>query len=163
MLGYRVGYAQCLRYLDRCEFDLYTDHKVLTWIFNATRRTSNAKLIRWAMELSQLRFKVFHKYGTSMGLVDGLYRLYTQTVSAISMSKLLNDADESTHSTVEVGEAAPPASAQLSSGCSLANPGDSNSVVSPEEEETSDQLLVSSVDVFGLQQTRFVEEQKRIP
>ncbi|KAE9338447.1 hypothetical protein PF008_g12056 [Phytophthora fragariae] len=45
-------------YLDRREFDLYTDHKALTWVFNEGNRTSNAKLARWTMELSQLRFKV---------------------------------------------------------------------------------------------------------
>jgi hypothetical protein len=45
-------------YPDRQEFDLYTDHKALTWVFSAENRTNNAKLARWAMELSQLRFKV---------------------------------------------------------------------------------------------------------
>ncbi|OWY97859.1 hypothetical protein PHMEG_00031503, partial [Phytophthora megakarya] len=68
-------------YLDRQEFDLYTDHKALTWVFNENNRTSNAKLARWAMELSQLRFKVFHKAGTLMGHVDGLSRLYSSTIA----------------------------------------------------------------------------------
>jgi len=31
-------------YLDRNEFDLYTDHKTLTWVFNEMNRISNAKL-----------------------------------------------------------------------------------------------------------------------
>ncbi|EGZ21873.1 hypothetical protein PHYSODRAFT_434092, partial [Phytophthora sojae] len=48
-------------YLDRNEFDLYTDHKALTWVFSEGNRTRNAKLAHWAMELSQLRFKVYHK------------------------------------------------------------------------------------------------------
>lgn len=82
-------------YLDRCEFDLYTDHKALTWVFNETNRTSNAKLARWAMEWFQLRFKVLHKPGTYMGHVDGLSRLHTQTINAIYMAELLNDADAS--------------------------------------------------------------------
>lgn len=37
-------------YLDRNEFDLYTDHNALTWVFDENNRTSNAKLSRWAME-----------------------------------------------------------------------------------------------------------------
>ncbi|OWZ11331.1 RNA-dependent DNA polymerase [Phytophthora megakarya] len=65
-------------YLDRQEFDLYTDHKALTWVFNENNRTGNAKLACWAMELSQLRFKVYHKAGTLMGHVDGLSRLHLQ-------------------------------------------------------------------------------------
>ncbi|OWZ10064.1 RNA-dependent DNA polymerase [Phytophthora megakarya] len=53
-------------YLDHNEFDLHTDHQALTWIFSENARTTNAKLVRWAMELSQLRFKFHHKPGTSM-------------------------------------------------------------------------------------------------
>ncbi|KAE9302984.1 hypothetical protein PR003_g22126, partial [Phytophthora rubi] len=78
-------------YLDRREFDLYTDHKALTWVFNEGNRTSNAKLARWAMELSQLRFKVYHKPGTAMGHVDGLSRLHSQTVCAVTLSELMED------------------------------------------------------------------------
>ncbi|KAG6624031.1 uncharacterized protein IUM83_02216 [Phytophthora cinnamomi] len=87
---YRV--SRC--YLDRNEIDLYTDHKALTWVFNEGNRTSNAKLARWAMELSQLRFKVYHKPGTAMGHVDGLSRLHSQTICALSMAGLLNEDSE---------------------------------------------------------------------
>ncbi|GMF34418.1 unnamed protein product [Phytophthora fragariaefolia] len=66
-------------YVDRREFDFYTDHKALTWVFSETNRTSNAKLARWAMELSQLRFKVYHKAGSSMDHVGSLSRLYSDT------------------------------------------------------------------------------------
>ncbi|OWY95073.1 Gag-pol fusion protein [Phytophthora megakarya] len=48
-------------YLDHSEFDLFTDHQALTWIFSENTRTTNAKLARWAMELSQLRFKIHHR------------------------------------------------------------------------------------------------------
>ncbi|KAE8909760.1 hypothetical protein PF001_g4671 [Phytophthora fragariae] len=92
-------------YLDRRELDLYTDHKALTWVFNEGNRTSNAKLARWAMELSQLRFKVYHKPGTSMGHVNGLSRLYSQTICAVSVPELLDDPSANrTESFVKVGE-----------------------------------------------------------
>ncbi|KAG2763011.1 hypothetical protein PC116_g23452 [Phytophthora cactorum] len=39
-------------YLYHAEFDLFMDHQALTWIFGENTRTSNAKLARWAMELS---------------------------------------------------------------------------------------------------------------
>ncbi|KAG2961690.1 hypothetical protein PC119_g26037 [Phytophthora cactorum] len=75
--GNRMGYAQAL-----------------TWIFGENMRTSNAKLTRWTMELSQLRFKVHHRPGTSMGHADGLLRLYhrpgVSVVGVIRMSDLLN-------------------------------------------------------------------------
>ncbi|KAE9092323.1 hypothetical protein PF010_g17851 [Phytophthora fragariae] len=91
-------------YLDRRGFDLDTDHKALTCVFSETNRTSNAKLTRWALELSQLRFKVYHKAGTSMGHVDGLSRLYSDTVCALSMSDLLNEADADGRRSPLVGE-----------------------------------------------------------
>ncbi|OWY98677.1 LOW QUALITY PROTEIN: hypothetical protein PHMEG_00030500 [Phytophthora megakarya] len=37
-------------YLEHSEFDLFTDHQALTWIFSENTRTTNAKLARWAME-----------------------------------------------------------------------------------------------------------------
>lgn len=78
-------------YLDRKEFDLFTDHKALTWVFSPENRTSNAKLARWAMELSQLRFKVYHKAGTLMGHADGLSRMLRKGAYALTMQDLLND------------------------------------------------------------------------
>ncbi|OWY90704.1 RNA-directed DNA polymerase, partial [Phytophthora megakarya] len=77
-------------YLDKREFDLYTDHQALIWIFIPSNRTSNAKLARWAMELSNLPFKVYHKPGTAMGRVDGLSRLPVEHVAALTMADLLN-------------------------------------------------------------------------
>ncbi|OWY94564.1 Retrovirus-related Pol Polyprotein from transposon 412, partial [Phytophthora megakarya] len=57
-------------------------------------RTSNAKLARWAMELSNLQFKVYHKPGTAMGHVDGLSRLPVERVAALTMADLLNPAKD---------------------------------------------------------------------
>ena len=62
-------------YLDKHEFDLYTDHKALTWIFGEGSRTGNSKLARWAMELSQLNFKIHYRPGDQHGNADGLSRM----------------------------------------------------------------------------------------
>ncbi|KAG6612702.1 Retrovirus-related Pol Polyprotein [Phytophthora cinnamomi] len=204
-------------YLDRNEFDLYTDHKALTWVFNEGNRTSNAKLARWAMELSQLRFKVYHKPGTAVGHVDGLSRLYSQTICALSMADLLNEdsepgddglgavgegpdsvplprtrlsrhpkpsrvLDEALRTAREaldaVGE--PPAP-QVPDETRAVVAGDAggepveagpepDAVAEPDDEEfdyedevVSERPATSSVDVFGLDRERFVEEQKRTP
>ncbi|GMF21930.1 unnamed protein product [Phytophthora fragariaefolia] len=72
-------------YLDKREFDLHTDHQALTWVFSPGNRTTNAKPARWAMELSSLPFKIHHKPSTTMGHVDGLSRLPSDTVAAIMM------------------------------------------------------------------------------
>ncbi|GMF39090.1 unnamed protein product [Phytophthora fragariaefolia] len=77
-------------YLDKRQFDLYTDHRALTWVVNLGNRTSNSMLARWAMELSNLDFKVHHKPGKSMGHVDELSRLLHNHVSAVTMADLLN-------------------------------------------------------------------------
>ncbi|OWZ14511.1 Gag-pol fusion protein [Phytophthora megakarya] len=91
-------------YLGRQEFDLFTDHKALTWVFNENNRTTNVKLDRWAMELSQLRFKVFHNAGSLMGHVDGLSRLHTSTISPVTMADFLNDSKSDPDSQVQVSE-----------------------------------------------------------
>ncbi|KAE9327482.1 hypothetical protein PR003_g16010 [Phytophthora rubi] len=94
-------------YLDRREFDLYTDHKALTWVFSETNRTSNAKLARAVGER-------VHPDGSGVG---------------------------------------PPPNHARSQPTDSSEP---NAI-------PTEQLLVSPVDVFGLQQARFVEEQRRTP
>ncbi|GMF49356.1 unnamed protein product [Phytophthora fragariaefolia] len=123
-------------YLDRTEFHLYTDHKALTWVFNERNRTANTKLARWAMELSQLRFKVYHKPGTSMGHVDGLSRLLSQRSAQSPLPRSWRKAP--IHR--------PP-------------PADDDDLAERNVEQTAS----SSVDVFGLDQERFRDEQKRTP
>ncbi|KAE8876932.1 hypothetical protein PF003_g38990 [Phytophthora fragariae] len=111
-------------YLDRTEFDHFTDHKALTWVFSEGNRTTNAKLARWAMELSQLRFKVYHKPGTSMGHADGLSRLHSETICALTISDLLNDdSTPPSEGSVPVGEAPPPSSLIESSPTETERPG----------------------------------------
>ncbi|OWZ07023.1 hypothetical protein PHMEG_00020639 [Phytophthora megakarya] len=169
-------------YLDRREFDLYTDQKALAWVFDEKNRTSNAKLARWAMELSQLRFKVFHKPGTSMGHVDGLSRLHAETINAVTMADLLNDADPGGDSSDEVGGTDTRVPAEEGTvretrsvpaegttrnndlerrGSTEVGGGSARSPRPPQD--PGQQLMVSPVDLFGLQQERFVEEQKRTP
>ncbi|OWZ11919.1 Retrovirus-related Pol Polyprotein from transposon 412 [Phytophthora megakarya] len=73
-------------YPDHNEFDLFTDRQALTWIFSQNTRTTNAKLARWAMELSQLRFKIHHRSGTLMGHADGISRLNHLPVTGSTLS-----------------------------------------------------------------------------
>ena len=68
-------------YIDKNEFDIFTDHKALTWIFGEGSRTGNSKLARWAMELSQLQYKIYYRPGPSLGHVDGLSRMHINAVT----------------------------------------------------------------------------------
>lgn len=90
-------------YLDKREFGLYTDHSALTWIFSPGNHTTNAKLARWAMELSNLQFKVHHKPGTAMGHVDGLVRLEAEQVNALRLADLLSPEEENCDGLGSVG------------------------------------------------------------
>ncbi|GMF40453.1 unnamed protein product [Phytophthora fragariaefolia] len=45
------------------------------------------------MDLSQLRFKVYHKAGTSMGHAEGLSRMHRAGTYAMTIRDFLNDAD----------------------------------------------------------------------
>ncbi|OWZ02022.1 RNA-dependent DNA polymerase [Phytophthora megakarya] len=95
LTSYFPRYTRKVRcYLDKREFDLYTDHQAPTWIFSPGDRTSNAKLARWAMELPNLLFRVYHKPGTTMGHVDGLSRLPVERVASLAMKDLLNPVNE---------------------------------------------------------------------
>ncbi|KAE9018561.1 hypothetical protein PF002_g8381 [Phytophthora fragariae] len=123
-------------YLDKREFDLFTDHQALTWVFSPGNRSSNAKQARWAMELSNLQFKVFHKPGTTMGHVNGLSRLPMATANALSETGAGFDLDV-------------PA-AVLDESPLL------------DDDEVPSYLPASNLDLFGLDVELFRVEQKKI-
>ncbi|OWZ08049.1 hypothetical protein PHMEG_00019466 [Phytophthora megakarya] len=91
------------------------------------------------MELSQLRFKVFHKPESAMGHVDDLSRLHSATICALTMADLLNDPNDD-HSSPLVGE----------DGSAARNIPLTDDVGGPTK-----QIAVSPIDVFGLDQARF--------
>ncbi|KAE8986476.1 hypothetical protein PR002_g22342 [Phytophthora rubi] len=157
-------------YLDKREFDLFTDHQALTWVFSPGNRTTNAKLARWAMELSSLQFKVHHRPGTSMGHVDGLSRLPTDTVAALTMRDLLNPeaADSGTFSS-SVGEQDGEVPIPTTGGeggeyadghVDESDPGLPNEDVGASPDDAP---RPSPVDQFGLDFELFVRAQQDVP
>ena len=62
-------------YIDRRKFELYTDHKALTWLFNKGSQSGNGKLARWALELQSYDYEVKYRPGANIGHADGLSRL----------------------------------------------------------------------------------------
>lgn len=150
---------------------MYTDHQALTWVFSPGNRTSNAKMARWAMELSSLQFKVHHKPGTAMGHVDGLSRLPVGKVVALTMNDLLNPDDDAVgpssvgeHSSPEADEeveyadraAGDPADGHVD------DPGPVGLREDPVREEVGP-VAPSPVDQFSLDREQFVSEQLEVP
>jgi hypothetical protein len=180
-------------YLDKREFDIFTDHQALTWVFSPGNRTSNAKLARWAMELSNLQFKVHHKPGTSMGHVDGLSRLPMDSVNALTLEDLLNPAPTMADllnpepSSVEpevpssVGERNGTAAEGEDAEYTEGEPEDGTDAIEfeddeelglefaagPTDMETGDASPMptppSQVDLFGLDSEQFLKEQQKVP
>ncbi|GMF41059.1 unnamed protein product [Phytophthora fragariaefolia] len=138
-------------YLDKREFDVFTDHQALPWVFNPGNRTGNAKLTRWAMEPSNLQFKVHYKPGTAMGHVDGLSRLPMKNVNALTMADLLNPERPNENgvpsSVGEPSETAPEPEA--------AGPDS-------DKQTSATPVAPTSVDVFGLNSELFLEEQQEV-
>ncbi|KAE8970869.1 hypothetical protein PF010_g26693 [Phytophthora fragariae] len=151
-------------YLDKREFDLFTDHQALTWVLSPGNRSSNPKQARWAMKLSNLQFKVFHKPGTTMGHVDGLSRLPMTIVNALTMAELLNPAEGEARDSV-----AEPSSPELPPGPSnVPNPAlDARGEVLDESPHLADDEIpadqpASNVDLFGLDIEQFKADQRKI-
>ncbi|GMF40664.1 unnamed protein product [Phytophthora fragariaefolia] len=124
--------------------------------------------------LDRREFDFVSQGGASMGHVDGLSRLHSDSVCAVSMADLLNDADTDERHTPLVGEGSAgddrdsetPDVYPGPAGRGSAEVGESGPAEGDLAESSgvpTDQLLVSPVDVFGLQQDRFLAEQRRTP
>ena len=66
-------------YLANSTFDVYTDHKALTWL-NFIKHT-NSRLIRWALKLQEYKFKVLHRPGKKNQHCDALSRRDYQNIN----------------------------------------------------------------------------------
>jgi hypothetical protein len=60
-------------YVYGSRFTVITDHKALQWVY--THQTTNPKLQRWALQLSEYDFKIIHRPGRTNANADGPSRL----------------------------------------------------------------------------------------
>ncbi|GMF31060.1 unnamed protein product [Phytophthora fragariaefolia] len=119
------------------------------------------RVVAWAMELSNLDFKVHHKPGKSMCHVGGLLRLVHSHANAVTMTYLLNPDETPDVATDDlVGEQ------EEKDGLDIYSEQESqNEQELPEELAdggiTSDQPI-PYVDRFGLDAERFLPEQRKV-
>lgn len=71
-LAILYGCQQFERYLSDREFLIVTDHSALQWLMNS--RGNNKRLMRWALALQELSFKIVHRKGKVNVNADALSR-----------------------------------------------------------------------------------------
>ncbi|OWY98690.1 Retrotransposon Polyprotein [Phytophthora megakarya] len=173
-------------YLDHNEFDLYTDHQTLTWIFRENARTTNAKLVRclwnYLNYLPQTR-NVDGTCGRAIATKSATYgqrHSYRGAANANHISRTTdeenvenNDAptvDEPEGSTSdEVGEPSVPIDdipddSKTPGRCDEVEER-TEPLTQEEQEDDEDGRLVmsnpSQLDLFGLDTVKFIKEQNR--
>lgn len=75
--AFAVRYAleQCYDYVSGKHFEIETDHRPLLWLLRQiSKRTSTAKVYRWAVYLTQFDMVMRHVEGSKMRLADSLSR-----------------------------------------------------------------------------------------
>lgn len=63
-------------YLYGRTFTIYTDHRVLQWLFNCQNPSSI--LVRWRLRLNEYQYEIKYKPGRENSNADGLSRLFPE-------------------------------------------------------------------------------------
>ena len=69
------------------EFTVYTDHHSLIYMVVAIKQTSNARVLRWMLDLQGYRFSLLYKRGTQHANADAISRLLRYHDEEIETSK----------------------------------------------------------------------------
>jgi len=88
------GVKQYRPYLYGQKFNIITDHRALSWLFNV--KDPGSRLIRWRLKLEEYEYEIHYKPGANNTNADALSRIRTVTTRSKTKSELLRLEDSST-------------------------------------------------------------------
>lgn len=99
-LNYDTTQKQCLAvlfavekfrpYVEGYEFDVYTDHSALTWLFN--KQDLTGRLARWVLRLQQYNFRIHFRKGSQNIVPDAISRI--ESLNVIETDSCFLDTDQ---------------------------------------------------------------------
>ncbi|KAL4153837.1 hypothetical protein QTP88_001670 [Uroleucon formosanum] len=88
------GVKQYRPYLYGQKFNIITDHRALSWLFNV--KDPGSRLIRWRLKLEEYEYEIHYKPGANNTNADALSRIRTVTTRSKTKSELLRLENSST-------------------------------------------------------------------
>lgn len=91
------GVKQFRPYLLGQEFNIITDHRALTWLFNV--KDPGSRLTRWRLKLEEYQYQIQYKPGCNNTNADALSRIRVTTRAQTLRNEQIPESSESTEST----------------------------------------------------------------
>ena len=88
------GVKQYRPYLYGQKFNIITDHRALSWLFNV--KDPGSRLIRWRLKLEEYEYEIHYKPGVNNTNADALSRIRTVTTRSNAKSELSRPENSAT-------------------------------------------------------------------
>ena len=91
------GVKQFRPYLLGQEFNIITDHRALTWLFNV--KDPGSRLTRWRLKLEEYQYQIQYKPGCNNTNADALSRIRVTTRAQTLRNEQIPESSENTEAT----------------------------------------------------------------